>query len=671
MNLKLRIIYVMKDLRAKHVLLLLCLLCAARAHARVNADSMELAISSAPDTLKVNYLLKLSDNYNDSDPKKGIECLNRGYAIAKRINNPGLIAKVTNQLGNNYYYLGDYEKAVRNFLETLAANEAMKNAEGIADCLNNIGSVYIAQHDFKKALEYHFKALKMREENVKNGIGSKEDISMSYGNIGQAYYYLNDFTKAMEFYNKSLRIAEDTGNKRRIALMLNNIGSIYAEQKFYDNALAYFRKSLEVQKETDNRQMVAMALNNVAEVYFMKNDFKNAIDFYNQGLVVAKEIGDLDDLKTSYEGLHNCYLGQKDFEKAHEYLTLFYSIKDSIYNSENSAQINEMLARFDTNKKEQEIQLLQKDQEIHLFWRNAWIIGCALIFLVALLLYNRNKVKQKANIALSEQKKEIELKNSQLASKNKEVTDSIKYAKHLQLAILPPQQQVKRLLPDSFILYKPKDIVSGDFYWVEEWGSKILVAAADCTGHGVPGAFMSIVGSNLLQQAVFNYGLSKPCLILNSLNKNISNILHQSEETATVRDGMDIALLSIDKTSRIVEFAGAYNPLWLVRNNELIEFAPDKHPVGAFVGEELKQFKNREFESQPGDVLYIFTDGYADQFGGPKGKKFKYSQLKELLLKISRLEMGEQKNLLNSTIESWKGQLEQIDDILIMGIRIS
>ncbi|MCW3071991.1 MAG: protein serine/threonine phosphatase [Bacteroidetes bacterium] len=657
--------------RMRKLLLLLGLFCNGHLSARVNADSMELVISSAPDTLKVTALLKLSDNYNDSDPKKGIEILDRGYAIAKRINNPKLIAKVTNQLGNNYYYLGDYEKAIRNFLETLSANEAMKDADGIADCLNNIGSVYIEQQDFKKALEYHFKALKMREENVEKGIGSNEDISMSYGNIGQAYYYLGDFTKAMEYYNRSLRIAEKIDNKRRIALMLNNIGSIYAEQKFYDNALAYFRKSLEVQKQTDNKQMVSMALNNVAEVYYMKNDYRNAVDFYNQGLSVAKGIGDLDDLKTSYEGLHNCYLGQKDFEKAHKYLSLFYSIKDSIYNTENSAQINEMLTRFDTNKKEQEILLLQKDQEIHIFWRNAWIIGCALIFLVALLLFNRNKVKQKANIALSQQKKEIELKNNQLASKNKEVTDSIKYAKHLQLAILPPQNQVKRLVPDSFILYKPKDIVSGDFYWVEEWGNQVLVAAADCTGHGVPGAFMSIVGSNLLQQAVFNYGLSKPFLILNNLNKNISNILHQSEETATVRDGMDIALLSIHKTSRTIEFSGAYNPLWLLRNGELIEFAADKHPVGVFVGEELKQFKNREFESQPGDVLYVFTDGYADQFGGPRGKKFKYSQLKELLLKISKLEMEEQKNILNSTIEAWKGNLEQIDDILIIGIRIS
>ena len=327
-----------------------------------------------------------------------------------------------------------------------------------------------------------------------------------------------------------------------------------------------------------------------------------------------------------------------------------------------------MLTKFDTDKKEQEIQLLQKDQLITKFWRNSLIIGCFLILIVALLLYNRNKVKQKANVLLSKQKEEIELKNNQLGSKNKEITDSIKYAKHLQMAILPPDSQIKRLLPDSFVLYKPKDIVSGDFYWIEEWGTQVLVAAADCTGHGVPGAFMSIVGNNLLQQAVFNYGLSKPFLILNNVNKNISRMLHQSEETATVKDGMDISLLCIDNKNKKIFWSGANNPLWYISNNELKEIKANKQPIGK--SDHVTVFTTHEMDYTPGTTFYLFTDGIADQFGGPKGKKFKYKQLNEVLLKNSTLPLEKQKQGIANVFNEWKGDLEQVDDVCLIAIRI-
>jgi serine phosphatase RsbU (regulator of sigma subunit) len=622
------------------------------------------------DSVKFNTLLLIGDIYSDESPEKAIAYIEQAKEMAINLNNQKYIANATNDLGNNNYYLGNFDIAIKNYLESVEANEKLNNQIGIAGCMNNIASVYVEQGNYDKALEYNFSALKIRQDNLASGLSTVNQVAMSLGNIGRSYYYKGDLVKAMDYYKQSLKLSEESGNKKRVALMYNNIGSVYAEQKEYDKALDYFNKTYSIQYELGDKQMQALALNNIGEVYQYKKEFNYAITFYNKALLIAKELGAKDDIKTSYDGLHYCYSEMKDFENAHRYLLLFNEIKDSLFNEENSAQLNEMLTKFESDKKQKEIELLQKDNEVHAIMRNSLIVGCFFILIVAILLFNRNKVKQKANIELEQKNSEIEHKNAELSLKNKEITDSIKYAKRLQEAILPPDNQVKKILPDSFVLYKPKDIVSGDFYWVEEWGNTILVAAADCTGHGVPGAFMSIVGNNLLREAVNVYGLTKPFLILNSLNKNISKILHQTEELSSVKDGMDIALISIDKTTNKIEFAGAYNSLWIVRENKLIEVQGDKHPVGAFVGEELKQFTHKEFSAQQGDILYLFTDGYADQFGGSKGKKFKYKQLQELLLLNSNKPMTEQRELLNATIEDWRGNLEQVDDILLLGIKI-
>jgi len=259
---------------------------------------------------------------------------------------------------------------------------------------------------------------------------------------------------------------------------------------------------------------------------------------------------------------------------------------------------------------------------------------------------------------------------SEIDEKNKDITDSIHYAKRIQEAILPSDALMRQLLPDSFVLYKPKDIVSGDFYWLEQWGNQLLIAAVDCTGHGVPGAFMSIVAHNILTQTVNVLGLAKPALILNQTNTQLAKKLNQNPEEATVRDGMDIALCAINYKKSTMEFAGANNPLWIIREGKIIEIPGDKFPVGEFMGIELQQFTNHEWELQRNDRIYIFTDGYADQFGGPKGKKFKYRQLQELLLEIHLKPMAEQKAILDATIGQWRGDLEQVDDILVIGIRI-
>ncbi len=250
----------------------------------------------------------------------------------------------------------------------------------------------------------------------------------------------------------------------------------------------------------------------------------------------------------------------------------------------------------------------------------------------------------------------------------KDLTDSIRYAKRLQSSILPSDQWIEKELPSCFVLFKPKDIVSGDFYWFEKTDDgKVIFSAVDCTGHGVPGAFMSLVGHNGLHQAVNEHRYEKPGQILDDLNRSAQRALTRTNEGESVNDGMDMALCTLDKQERKVQFAGANNPLYLIRDGELTEYKADKVAIG---GEGEHQYSTQEVDLQKGDQLYVFSDGFPDQFGGPKGKKFKYRPFKELLISISDKPMKEQKDILDRTIEEWKGDLEQIDDILVIGVAV-
>jgi serine phosphatase RsbU (regulator of sigma subunit) len=281
----------------------------------------------------------------------------------------------------------------------------------------------------------------------------------------------------------------------------------------------------------------------------------------------------------------------------------------------------------------------------------------------------RDSLEEQRNM-LSDANASLQQAYTEIEEKNRHIEDSIRYAKRIQNAILPPDQYVRRLFNDYFILYLPKDIVSGDFYWVSHSDNKTYIAAVDCTGHGVPGAFMSIVGHDRLNYAVNVEEARRPAQILNSLNSGVTETLRQTRTELSVKDGMDIAMLSIDFDKKKLEYAGAFNPLYHISGGELNQVMADKFPIGAFVGEELNKFTNHELDLKSGDVLYVFSDGYSDQFGGPKNKKFMTKRFRELLLEIHEQPMKKQKDTMTKRIHDWMGENPQVDDILVIGIRI-
>jgi serine phosphatase RsbU (regulator of sigma subunit) len=369
-------------------------------------------------------------------------------------------------------------------------------------------------------------------------------------------------------------------------------------------------------------------------------------------------------LRYFYDFYSDIYRRLGKFELALIYKDSMIVLNSELINEESINKQKELETIYDTEKKQILIDNLAKENElknIKLEKQNAQnrMILLGLILTAFVIIFILLAYRQKIRAG-----KIIEAQKSILETKNQEITDSITYAKRIQSAILPSINEIKTCLPNSFVFYKPKDIVAGDFYWLEQKQNCTLLAVADCTGHGVPGAMVSVVCNNALNRSVREFEITDPGEILNKTREIVINEFEKSEED--VKDGMDIALCTIK--GNVLQYAGAHNPLWIIRNNELIEIKADKQPIGKF--DNQTPFSTHQFKLQKNDILYIFTDGFADQFGGEKGKKFKTKSFKELLLSLNSKPINEQKELIESTFNQWKGDIEQLDDVCVIGVRV-
>ncbi|MBN8701802.1 MAG: tetratricopeptide repeat protein [Bacteroidetes bacterium] len=610
---------------------------------------------------------------NEGNYDKAIQTLNYILSNYKEIITTNQKIICYNYLASSYYYKSDYQNALSNYIQSANIAEQTKDKAAQSQGLLNIGNIYLAQKLYTNAQKYYQEALKLNKE-----IKDERDIALCYNNIGLTYQHLNEYDKALENHFMSLELKKKLNDRKGVAKSLNNIGAIYTIKQKYDEALKLYNEAIEIHEEIGNASGVAKMQLNIGSTLIKKGKSSQAFNYLEKSLVYFKEINNKDLQQRCYEELSTAAYTAGDYKKSYQYLEKSVALKDSIYEEENASIIAEMQTKYDTDKKEKEIALLTTEQEL----KNSKIkqqlyinIGIAILLLAALLggafIFRNYKQKQKINVQLAETIIKQQLTEEELRHKNDDITASIKYAKKIQEAILPKTEKISEILPESFILYKPKDIVSGDFYWFYDKNEVYsFIAAADCTGHGVPGAFMSMIGNNILNQIVGESVVTNPSFILNNLHDEITKALKQNIPGSESRDGMDIALCRINKRTKQIDFAGANRPLYVIKNNILSEIAPTKQPIGGGHIERVP-FVNQTLQMEKGDIVYMSSDGYADQFGGALGKKYMTKNFKRFISEIAYLPMPIQKEKLNNEIEEWKGDKEQIDDILVIGVKFS
>jgi serine phosphatase RsbU (regulator of sigma subunit) len=672
-------------------------------------STIDSLIKSLPDmnedSLKVDAYNEIGWEIKQSDPDRAIDYFNKALALAEKINFKRGIGRAYNRTGYTLSQSGRYADAVENLLKARKVYEEIVYLRGVASVYSNLGYIYGETYNPALQLDYTLKSLdiykKLYVENPDNA-NTQEDLVASFIDVSK---YYGDVQKpdSVYIYDDSALFYSKKINNKNLQVYLqsiayNNNGVAAYQTRDFNIAIENFKKSLELLTQSDVKGQMASVSNNIGGAYLEMDNIQKAIQYSLLGLKWAKEVNSKEALGETYINLAKEYYRLKDYQKAYDYLWQFRIVNDSLSNENITKQINEMEARFENEKKQHEIELQKvelerkevviKQQTTQKF---AFIGGFILTLAFAFALYTGYRNKKKANILLSRQNEEIlnqkekiahqkdeiekqhavvVIQRDLLGQQKRELTDSIQYAKRIQTAILPPEEYINKSLPDHFIMFKPKDIVSGDFYWVYEQDHSLIVAAVDCTGHGVPGAFMSMLGITLLNDIISKGKSLTAAGILVELKKSVISALHQTGKEGESRDGMDCALCRIDLISNELEFAGANNPLYIIRDNQLQEIKGDKMPIGLY-GDYDQSFNSRFIQLKKEDRIYVFSDGFADQFGGKEGKKFKYLPFKELLVNTLSDSMEQQKVKLNEVFESWKGELEQVDDVVVIGIKIS
>lgn len=575
------------------------------------------------------------------------------------------VGEAYNLKGVMYDYQYQYIEALKNYRSAVDIFRTYGKKDKEAGCYNNIGKVYKALDEDKTALTYYFKAANLYKVEDRN-----HSLRTIYNNIGTSYQKMKQFESAKHYLYLSLSISKRVGDSVSIAMAYHNLGMNHQMQNRFDSSLSYFRKSLLFLKSVPMSPGVILNNSEIGNSFLQQNKIDSSEKYLLMAEKLIKRSGNNISLPEISEYLSQVYELKKNYPKAFFYMKTKERLKDSLSKLSSATEVvRAELEKSYNEEKSQNLMKAQYAQQIsdtekknRMRLLNYTLVALVIaIFLVVISLRSYFQ-KRKANFIISKQKEIVE-------HKNKEILDSLNYAKRIQNAQLTSPLYISEFVEEHFIFYRPRDIVSGDFYWALKQNNTFYFVVGDCTGHGVPGAFMSLLNINLLNEIIIERGIKRPDLILNEIRREIIKSLKNPDDNEEIRDGMDCVLCAFNFETMNLEYACANNKFFVAREDELIISFTTKMPVGRSHDDNVP-FKLFEMKILKGDVFYFTTDGYIGQFGGPNNKKFKYSRLEQKLLEISHLPMARQSKMIEQTFENWKGDQEQVDDVCVMGIKI-
>ncbi|MBA2612517.1 MAG: tetratricopeptide repeat protein [Bacteroidetes bacterium] len=642
-----------------------------------NTDSL-LKIANNPsssDSTKFFVYYDMAWEYLYSNPDSAYMFSKKAFTFAKRSGSPRIQTKILNLMGSYFQVKGDFVKAIDYYQKSLNLGEQQKIDEAVLVALGNIGAIYITLGQNKKALEYQLRSLSIAQK-----LNNENKLASIYNNLSLLYNNFQDYSTALDYGKKSLIIYKKMNSVNGICSAYGNIGNSYMGLNNLNEALINFMKNNELAKEAENPYEECTSSMDIGEIYLKRKQYNLAIPYYTKAEKIATEIEDYSDLQNVYHSMYSIYKETNDLKRSLESYEKYVSVIEKLNESNSKEELHKKEIEFEFNRrtvrdsiknaqeniiKDEKIKANKAQIDKDKILKIALTVGFILVFIFGVVIFNRFRITRKQKEIIEIKSKQTEEQKEIIENKNKEITDSINYAKRIQYTLLAHTDFLNDHLGENkyFTLFHPKDIVSGDFYWACEQDNKFFLAVCDSTGHGVPGAFMSLLNIGFLSEAINEKLILQPDKILNYTRERLINSISKEEQ----KDGFDGVVLCIDKSNNKITYASANNSPIIIRDNEIVELPKDKMPVGK--GEREDAFTLNEIKMQKGDTLYLYTDGYADQFGGPKGKKYKYKQLNNQLVSINKLTAAEQAAALLKNFRDWKGELEQVDDVCVIGIK--